>query len=201
MAHRHPAVQLAVAACMALGGAALAATPPGTAPQPPAARPQPPALAPTSDGQAVHDPAARTLWARCVEGMVWNGATCTGRALLLTRSEATARAKARNTAEGTAWRLPRTQELKRLVDKRAHPPGVDPVLFPAAPLGLHWSGTASLRRTAINPYNYDNVTSGRTSGNRLAALEGWAVDMESGQAYGDVARTSRLPVRLVRGAD
>lgn len=164
--------------------------------------PDPVAMAPTADGANVLDARARTVWARCVEGMQWDGTTCTGRALQLTRAEATARAKARGAADGKTWRLPRSLELRRLVDKQAKPPGVNAQLFPAAPGGLHWSGTANVRQLSVNPYNYDNVASGRTKGgSRLAALEGWAVDMDTGQAFGDVSRASKLPVRLVRGAD
>ncbi|AVO42263.1 DUF1566 domain-containing protein [Simplicispira suum] len=159
------------------------------------------AFAPTEDGQAVLDARARTLWARCVEGMQWNGKTCAGTPLLLTRAEASARAKARGAAEGVPWRLPRTLELRRLVDKQATPPGIDARLFPAAPGGLHWSGTATVRQLSLNPYNYNNIASGRTSGHRLAALEGWAVDMDNADTRSDVPRTSKLPVRLVRGAD
>ena len=79
---------------------------------------------------------------------------------------------------------------------------MDAKLFPAAPGGLHWSGTANVRQLSVNPYNYDNVASSRPKGgNRLAALQGWAVDMETGEAFGDVSRATKLPVRLVRGAN
>ena len=200
------ALLLGWAACTAAPAAGPAANAPAPPPLPAQpvttqAAPAPTAPSPTADGSGVLDPRARTVWARCVEGMRWNGSTCTGQALLLTRAEATARAKARSAADGRAWRLPRTLELRRLVDRQATPPGLDRRLFPAAPGGLHWSGSASVRRLSANPYNYDNVASGRKEGNRLAALEGWAVDMDTGEAIGDVARSSRLPVRLVRGAD
>jgi hypothetical protein len=132
--------------------------------------------------------------------MQWTGNTCSGRALLLTRAEATARAKARSVADGQAWRLPRSLELRRLVDKQATPPGVDATLFPAAPGGLYWSGTANVRQLSVNPYNYGNVEHGLTKGgSRLAALVGWAVDMDTGQAVGVVSRACKLPVRLVHG--
>lgn len=36
---------------------------------------------------------------------------------------------------------------------------------------------------------------------QLAALQGWAVNLGSGQARGDVPRPTKLPVRLVRGID
>ena len=32
----------------------------------------------------------------------------------------------------------------------------------------------------------------------MALLNGWAVNMATGEARGDVARASKLPVRLVR---
>ena len=185
-----------VAAGLLCLGAPLAASP-SSAPTPNTA-----ALSPTPDGSGVFDPRARTVWARCVEGMEWNGSRRTGRALLLTRAEATARAKERSAADGHAWRLPRGLELRRLVGKQTKQPSVDAQLFPAAPGGLHWSGTANVRHLSVNPYNYDNVASGRThGGSRLAALEGWAVDMDTGNAFGDISRASKLPVRLVRGAD
>ena len=178
------------------GAPALAAGPVSTTPTNSAA------LTPTQDGSGVLDPRGRTVWARCGEGMQWSGSTCTGRALLLTRAEATARAKARSAADGLVWRLPRSLELRRLVDKQATPPGVNAKLFPVAPGGMHWSGTANVRQLSVNPYNYGNVENGLTKGgSRLAALEGWAVDMDTGEAFGDVSRTSKLPVRLVRGAN
>lgn len=177
----------------------LVALPVAGAAEPPPAQAT---LSPTADGNGVLDARARTIWARCVEGTHWNGATCVGRPLLFTRTEAIARAKARGAAEGGAWRLPRTPELRRLVNKQATPPGLDPKLFPAAPLGLHWTSSVSMREVSVNRYNYDNIASGRTQGgSRLAALEGWAVDMETGKAFGDVSRDTKLPVRLLRGAD
>ena len=185
-------------AALLLGSLAVAPT---LAAGPPSAPPTgATALTPTADGSGVLDPRARTVWARCVEGMQWTGSTCTGRALLLTRAEATARAKARSTADGHAWRLPRSLELRRLVNKQAAPPGVDAQLFPAAPGGMYWSGTANVRQLSVNPYNYGNIENGLTKGGtRLAALEGWAVDMDTGEAFGDISRASKLPVRLVHG--
>ena len=174
-----------VSAAAASAGAALTATS---------------ALKPSADGTAIVDPRSKLAWARCVEGMHWNGKTCAGQRQLLDRAEATARAQARAKAEGLRWRLPRVNELRRLVDKKANPPGVPPLLFPAAPYGLHWTSTANIKHFANNQYNYTNVTQGNAgvTGSRLAALDGWAVDMETGQGSGDVARSTKLPVRLVR---
>ena len=60
---------------------AAAALPMAQAAEPPAA-PDDAAFAPTQDGTAVLDARAHTLWARCVEGMHWNGKTCAGTPLL-----------------------------------------------------------------------------------------------------------------------
>ena len=154
----------------------------------------------SADGTAIIDTRSKLAWARCVEGMFWNGKTCSGQRRLLDRSEANAVAQARAKAEQTRWRLPRVNELRRLVDKKANPPGIPPLLFPAAPFGLHWTSTANIKTFANNQYNYGNISQGTGSGagSRLAALDGWAVDMDTGIASGDVPRSSRLPVRLVR---
>lgn len=154
----------------------------------------------SADGTAIIDTRSRLAWARCVEGMFWNGKTCSGQRRLLDRAEATAVAQARAKAEETRWRLPRVNELRRLVDKKANPPGIPPLLFPAAPFGLHWTSTANIKTFANNQYNYGNISqgTGAGAGSRLAALDGWAVDMDTGIASGDVPRSSRLPVRLVR---
>ena len=63
--------------------------------------------------------------------MQWSGSGCTGRPLLLDRSQASARALQRSTIDGQRWRLPRVNELRRLVNKNATPPGLDAQLFEA----------------------------------------------------------------------
>ena len=58
--------------------------------------------------------------------------------------------------------------------------------------------------TVLMRYNYGNVMQGSTGGtsSQLGSFRnGWAVDMATGEASGDVARSSRLPVRLVRPYD
>lgn len=190
-----PALLATLAPCSMT--AAVAQTPAAPAAAPAAA------LEASDDGATVLDRRSKLAWARCVEGMHWNGSTCTGQRQLLDRSQASAQATARAKAEGLRWRLPRANELRRLVDKRADPPGLPPLLFPAAPPGLHWTGTANIKHYANNPYNYGTIAqgSGNQTSSRLAALEGWAVDMETGEASGDIARSTRLPVRLVRPQD
>ena len=159
-----------------------------------------PDFAPSADGASVINRHTRLAWLRCDEGMQWNGETCVGQALLLDRPEAIALAAARSKADGVSWRLPRVPELQRLANT---PVGLDPRLFPAAPRGWHWSATDNIDTTAFNQYNYGNITQGRTNDNtnRLAFLHGWAVNMATGEARGDVTRRTRLPVRLVRAVD
>lgn len=139
-------------------------------------------------------------WPRCVEGMQWNGKTCTDQPLLLDRAEATALASERWKAEGVGWRIPRAAELQRLVDKSLSPPGLNPILFPAAPGQWHWSSTANVSAPSVNQYTYGNIAQGRAGdGARQAAMiNGWAVNLSTGEARGDAARASKLPVRLVR---
>lgn len=154
----------------------------------------------SADGAYVLDQRAGLAWPRCVEGMQWTGKTCTGQPLLLDRAEATALASERWKAEGVGWRIPRAAELQRLVDKSLSPPGLNPILFPAAPGQWHWSSTANVSAPSVNQYTYGNIAQGRAGdGARQAAMiNGWAVNLSTGEARGDAARASKLPVRLVR---
>jgi hypothetical protein len=152
------------------------------------------------DGAAILDQQSKLVWVRCVEGMRWTGLACTGEPKLATHAEAMALAKARRESDGLAWRLARVPELRQLASNKARPPGLDAKFFPAAPAGWHWSGTASVDAAPVNPYDYGNVAQGRTAenANRVAFLHGWAVNLDTGVARGDVTKATRLPVRLVR---
>lgn len=154
----------------------------------------------TEDGAEVIDQRTRLAWPRCVEGMRWTGSTCAGEPALVSHAEAIALAAARSKADGRPWRLPRVNELRRLVDKTAHPPGLDPKPFPAAPGEWHWAITANVNTAPVNQYDYRNIAQGRTSANAnsMAFRHGWAVNLATGEARGDVAKRTRLPVRLVR---
>ena len=154
----------------------------------------------SDDGAYVIDVQAQLAWPRCVEGMQWTGTTCTGKPLLLDRAEATALAAERWKAEGVGWRIPRAAELQRLVDKSLSPPGLNPILFPAAPGQWHWSSTANVSAPSVNQYTYGNIAQGRAgdAARQAAMINGWAVNLSTGEARGDAARASKLPVRLVR---
>lgn len=162
-----------------------------------AAQASPPAAASpflTADGSYVVDPRSKLAWPRCVEGMVWNGQTCTGRPRLMTHGEAVALATARFKAEGVAWRLPRLTELRRWAASEQAK-----AMFPAAPQDWHWTSTSRIDTTQANPYHYGNIQQGRAgTQDNLGVQQGWAVHMGTGEARGDVGRRTQLVVRLVR---
>ena len=158
------------------------------------------ALTISEDGTLVIDPRARLAWPRCVEGMHWSGHSCTGAPQLFTYGEAQALARRRWQDSEVRWRLPRVNELRRLINRNAQPRVVDAALFPNAPPEWHWTGTASINTAAVNPYAYGNVMRGGEGESQLTVQQAWAVDMASGEARGDMARGSRLVLRLVRPA-
>ncbi len=160
-----------------------------------------PVLVPADHGAQILDPYTGLAWSRCVEGMRWNGRTCTGRPVRVNHAQALALAAARKGVDGFAWRLPRVNELERLVHRSGPPPGLEPALFPAAPAESHWAMTASIdtNMMPVNQYNYANIQRGRTDENttQLSFLHGWAVNLATGEARGDVLKRTELPVRLV----
>lgn len=159
-----------------------------------------PQLTLSADGHFVIDTRARLAWSRCVEGMYWNGKTCAGVPRLLTHTQAQTLATKRWKADNVAWRLPRVTELKRIVDKTTDPPALNPVLFPAAPSGWHWSATANVNTATVNPYNYGNVMRGGQGEGNVSLVQGWAVDTGTGDASPEFGRGIALFIRLVRPA-
>lgn len=157
-------------------------------------------LRPSADGLSVLDLREKQVWLRCVEGMRWDGKTCTGDPVLMTHSEAVAWAAAVAKAEGVNWRLPHVTELRRLAGSAAGRSALDPKIFPTAPVGWYWSRTASLNTAKVNQYDYANIARGRNNDNavRLNYRQSWAVNMGTGEARGDVDRATKLSVRLVR---
>ena len=165
--------------------------------------PQAPQWVLTQDGAYAINLGDKLAWPRCVEGTQWDGKTCIGIPVLANYAQAVALAAARKKADGVAWRLPSVTELQRLVNKSANPSGLDPTLFPGAPRDWYWAGTANINTAPVNPYNYGNVTQGRTTPNagQFAVLKGWTVNLMTGEARGDVPKRSRLLVRLVASQD
>lgn len=187
------AARAVIAGAAASGLSVFAADPPG-----PAAS----GWVVSQDGSLVIDAQAQLAWPRCVEGMQWTGKACSGKPLLLDRAEATALAAQRWQAEGVAWRLPRVAELQRLTSKAGKPQaGAGVSLFPPAPDLWYWAATANVAPLrGSNPYNYNTIRQAREgdSATQMAMINGWAVNLATGEARGDVARASKLPVRLVR---
>lgn len=192
---RHPAPKRVLAVCVLT---ALMATGAQATAEPPI-----PELQVSEDGHYVVDMRAKLAWLRCVEGTRWDGHTCVGTPLRMSHAEASALATARWKAHGVRWRLPQVKELQRLVDKSRQPMGPDPALFPAAPRDWHWSGTTNIQITTVNPFNYGSVMQGQTGTSRseIDVTQGWAVNLASGEARGDIPKRTGLPVRLVRPID
>jgi hypothetical protein len=144
---------------------------------------EPPAVLTASpDGQELLDPASGHAWARCVEGMRWDGRACQGEPALFTLAEALAMARARSETSGKGWRVPRVPEIKLFGDRLAH------------------ASQPAMLAPAVNPYAYRNVQRGATESHadRLVPQVGWAVDPRTGEARADMPRRERLPLRLVR---
>lgn len=192
----------AVSVSLAAAEADKAAIPDTAVPTEPVA-PPPPRLVVSADGKEVIDARAKLAWRRCVEGMIWFGSTCTGRAKTFTMIEAQALVTAEGKATGQRWRLPHIPELKTLLDKSHTGRGamVDAALLPATPASWHWSASVSVGAGgAVNQYNYGNIMSGVTPGNanQLKALEGWGFNFATGEASGGISKRDALYVRLVR---
>lgn len=192
------------AAQSAPAGVAVTITPiPASPSATPALPPVPPHLVVSADGNYVLDLRSRLIWPRCVEGMRWTGSTCIGFRMLFEYADAVELAAARSPAPGVRWRLPRVSELRHLVDKYSKPPGLHPGLFPQAPTDLHWTSTPSIQHSPGNQYDYANISQGRTGegGSTLSPLLGWAFNPQTGEATGDLPKTTPLAVRLVRSFD
>ena len=161
-------------------------------------------------GTGVLDQRTGLVWARCVLGMRWNGRLCVGQpmlqgqdaALRLTAELRGAQAAASGPAQeqGSAWRLPHVADLRRLSNRLAKEPRLQPLLFPQAPRGLYWSDSAVVGESQVNPYNYGNIEQRRTQDNavQLRFLHAWAMDPLSTAEPREEARRTPHWVRLVR---
>jgi len=158
-----------------------------------------PSLVVSKDGSFVFDMQSRLAWARCVEGMQWSGQACVGEPRQVSFAEAQALASARAKADDACWRVPSVKELQHLVGKGEASAQGAKALFPSAPPDWYWTASASVDNRAVNQYDYKNIQRGVTeqNANRLAFLHGWVVNVQSGEVRGDVARSTKLPVRLV----
>lgn len=97
-------------------------------------------------GQEVTDSRTGLVWRRCVEGMTWDGTTCTGSPFFGMWQHALQLSVAEAHRTGQAWRLPNVKELASLVDRSAtalspEAMAIDPVAFPATPNFQAWSSS------------------------------------------------------------
>uniref|UniRef100_UPI000A9F696D DUF1566 domain-containing protein n=1 Tax=Hydrogenophaga flava TaxID=65657 RepID=UPI000A9F696D len=119
----------------------------------------------------VNDALTGLQWRRCLEGMAWNGSTCTGTASTFTQEQALTHAR-----DLSGWRLPNIKELGSLVDRtRTASLRIDSAAFPALGEPAAWSSTPLVANTA----------------------GAWAVGFTTG-AVGYTNRTDITGVRLVR---
>ena len=137
----------------------------------------PPLWAASADGPEAMDARNKLVWRRCVEGMNWNGSTCTGTAGTYTWAEATALARAA-AAKGVAWRLPDVKELSSVVDEGRVNPAIDAARFPVTPALWFWTATPDANDAAYV----------------------WFVNFGTGYTGHHGFRTDRHALRLVRSA-
>ena len=129
---------------------------------------------PSTDGQEVLDTKTNLLWRRCVEGMKWDGKTCTGKPTALTLTVAKKHVGAVSKADNKAWRIPNRDELVGLIVKPQKKPLIDAAAFPNTPSTVYW---------ALRPGYTDN-------------LNAWMIDFGNGHVYGSSG--SKHNLRLVR---
>jgi hypothetical protein len=115
----------------------------------------------SKDGTEVFDTQTGLTWRRCVEGMKWDGKTCSGYPFggMLVESLQRAANEARLT--GKNWRLPNIKELGSLIDTTQPNLAIDLNALPETPNDQMWYSS---------PYALD-------------AFFGWAVHFYYGSSY------------------
>jgi hypothetical protein len=99
----------------------------------------------SANGQEVVDNKTKLIWRRCIEGMVFNGSTCTGTSEKFSQEAALQQAALQANSSGVAWRLPNIKELSSIADKSIYfDPAIDSTAFPAAPTSYLWSSTPNV---------------------------------------------------------
>lgn len=126
---------------------------------------------PSADLTEMTDTKTGLIWRRCVEGMSWNGSTCSGTAGSYTHVQALLHANKESTAS-KPWRLPNIKELSSLVDRSKSKPSIDSAAFPATPSSLFWSSSPVIdapNNTWIVNFNFGAPDSGvlRSGSNAL----------------------------------
>lgn len=99
-------------------------------------------------GGEVRDTVTGLIWQRCVQGMVWDGNTCTGTASTHTWQQAlelarTAEPSSAATGASATWRLPSHAELSSLAELACTNPAINITWFPATPISPSWTWSSS----------------------------------------------------------
>lgn len=92
--------------------------------------------------QEVLDMQTGLIWRRCVEGMKWDGKTCSGSPFYGMFQESLERAANQARLTGKPWRVPNVKELGSLVDETQSPIAIDSVVFPATMNDQFWSSSS-----------------------------------------------------------
>lgn len=120
-------------------------------------------------------PGGVATWRRCVEGMSWNGSTCTGGAQTFTMIGALAHAANEAARTGLPWHVPNVKEMNWVVRRENVAPATDRVALPDTPIGDHCSSSPDV----ANPDH------------------SWVIDMEFGRVH-TAPRSAGCVLRLVR---
>jgi hypothetical protein len=129
----------------------------------------------SKDGAEVFDTQTGLTWRRCVEGMKWDGKTCSGYPFGGMLVEGLQRAASEARLTGKAWRLPNIKELGSLIDTSQSNLAIDLTTFPETPNDQIWS----------------------SSSYALDAFFGWAVHFYYGSSYYTYLEDIGM-IRLVR---
>lgn len=96
----------------------------------------------SADGQEISDSKTRLIWKRCVEGMSFDGVTCTGTPMIFFSHEvALAYVRDVSINLGIRWRLPNIKELHSITDTTRFAPAIDIAAFPGTPGSYHLSSS------------------------------------------------------------
>ena len=107
-------------------------------------------------GAEVRDRVTGLIWQRCLVGMAWNGASCTGTASSLTWVSALE--VARNTsaslvAPSISWRVPNHAELFSLAECACYKPAINSTWFPETASQFTWTSSPSTGSSVSNNLN------------------------------------------------